>query len=324
MMLRPWTFTLALMLGFASALAAQSVPEPTDLATLDLTVRHRVRTVYFAPSDRPFPPGIRERLDTWIRLTRQFYRDEMDYWGYRNEDGRGKTFVIDQAPDGMWDVVFMVGEHDAAHYQSFENPGDPWAVGGECLGEILSRLPAVFHNDNVTLYFFDTFEVEGESIRYTCNGGSGAPWEGEGAGYVLQGTHFLGAGFQTVALRPADQAEIFMQTESSGIREIRWDSQTLLLTRGEFASTYFGVPVHEIGHAFYLDHVFTDTDGDGVENNVMGNGFRRFGGRFGMPGPDEHPTILSPENAAELDTAIMFNQEDPFDISAVGSHYLWR
>jgi hypothetical protein len=141
---------------------------------------------------------------------------------------------------------------------------------------------------------------------------------------VLQGTHLLGVGFHTVALSPAEQAEIFMQTKPSGIRDIRWDGQTQLLTRGEFASTYFGVPIHVLGYAFHLDRVFTDTDGDGVENNVMGNGFRRFGGRFGMPGPDEHPTILSPESAAALDTAIMFNQEDPFDTSAVGSPYLWR
>jgi hypothetical protein len=320
MMQRSWTFTLALMLGCTAWLSAQSVPEPTDLSTLDLTVRHRVRAVYFVPSDRSFPPGIRERLDTWVRLARQFYRDEMDYWGYRNEDGRGKTFVIDQADDDLWDVVFMEGEQPASFYHA--SPNNRGSAGGECMHEILGRLPTAFHNDNVTIYFYDTWVVEDGGIQHTGNGGTGAAWEGEGAGWMLQGTHFLGVGFWTVALDPRNQASMFLDTQSTGITGLCWDNTRRELTRGEFASIYFGAAVHELGHTFYLDHVFTDSDGDGVENNVMGNGFRRFGGRFGMPGPDAFPTILSPENAAELDTAIMFNQDDPFDTAGAGnSHF---
>jgi hypothetical protein len=56
----------------------------------------------------------------------------------------------------------------------------------------------------------------------------------------------------------------------------------------------------------------------------MGNGFRHFGGRYGMPGPDASPTILAPESAAQLDNALMFNQVDPFDVSAVRNGMLWR
>lgn len=314
-----WLAGAVIALGVdAGSALAQSVPPPTDLSSLDLTVRHRVRAVHFAPSDRPFPPGIHGRLDALIRLTRQFYREEMARWGYLDSSGRGKTFVIDQADDGLWDVVFMVGQHPASHYQAFAD------TGGACLSEIFARIPAAFHNDNVTVYFYDTFTVQGDTFAHTGNGGSGAPWEGEGAGYVLQGTHFLGAGFDTVAIDPADQAALFLDTAPSGIRDYAWNGQHRLLTRGEFASTYLGVPIHEIGHAFYLGHVFSDTDGDGVENNLMGNGFRRFGGRYGMPGPDAHPTILAPESAAQLDTALMFNQPDPFDISASTHPLVWR
>ncbi|KAA0230760.1 hypothetical protein EDM76_11330 [bacterium] len=231
----------------------------------------------------------------------------------------GNAQVIDtMVNDGLWDVVFMVGQHPASHYQAFSD------TGGACLSEIFARIPAAFHNDNVTVYFYDTFTVQGDTFAHTGNGGSGAPWEGEGAGYVLQGTHFLGAGFDTVAIDPADQAALFLDTAPSGIRDYAWNGQHRLLTRGEFASTYLGVPIHEIGHAFYLGHVFSDTDGDGVENNLMGNGFRRFGGRYGMPGPDAHPTILAPESAAQLDTALMFNQPDPFDISASTHPLVWR
>ena len=57
--------------------------------------------------------------------------------------------------------------------------------------------------------------------------------------------------------------------------------------------------IHELGHAFGLDHVFDDADGDGVENNLMGNGFRRFGGRFTARLP-QPPTMLGPTGAAVL------------------------
>lgn len=306
------------MSWLAGPTLAQNVPNSTDLNTLDLTVRYRVRAVYFAPSDRPFPPGIRERLDTWVRLARNFFREEMALHGHLNSAGRGKTFVIDQTGDGLWNVVFMAGQHPASYYQGFESPADPWAVGGACLAEMYNRLPYDFHARNVTLYLFDTYTVDNENFRYTCNGGSGAEWEGEGTGYVIQGTHFLGPGFNTVALTLADQPALFFQEGLSPIRDWRWDGTRDLISRAELTSIYVGVPIHELGHAFSLGHVFEPP------GNLMGGGFRYFGGRFGQPVASDHPTCLDADSAAFLDTEIMFNQPDPFDISASTHPLVWR
>lgn len=303
--------TLCLIALIPLQIAAQGVPEPTDLSTLDLTVRHRVRGVLFVPNDRTVPPSIHQRLDTWVRIAQQFFRDEMARYGYLDENGRGKTFVIDEGPDGLWNVVVMIGEHPTHCYRSDQN--DRGGAGGECMFEFYNRLPREFHNDNVALYFYDTFGVTNGHVQHSGNGGMGAEWEGEGAGWVLQGTHVFGNGFWTVATDPRLQASIFSQTQPSGLIDYLWDGTRRELTIGEYASTSFGVPIHELGHAFYLDHIFTDTDGDGVENNLMGNGFRRFGGRFGMRGPDAAPTILAPESAAQLNESLMFNQIDPFD-----------
>ena len=43
-------------------------PEPTNLGTLDLGVTHRVRGVFFVPSDRSFRDCLHERLGTWIEM----------------------------------------------------------------------------------------------------------------------------------------------------------------------------------------------------------------------------------------------------------------
>ncbi len=272
----------------------------TDLSALDLTVTRHVRAIYFTPSDRPFRACVHEHLDRFAYLAQAFFRDELAAHGFVDGNGAGKTFALDAAPDGTWDVVYLVGEQPAAFYQAQDD------APGAAMAEMFRRVPAAFHERNVTLYLYDLAVVEDRAIRYSGNGGSGAPWEGEGTGYVLQGAHFLGLpGFDTIALDAADQGAMFERTEDAGVDD--WDGDQAFgpLTRGEYTSTYLGAALHELGHAFYLDHLFTDYDGDGVETNLMGNGFRRLSGRY-TPAGYQPPTELGPDHAAALDAAWMF------------------
>jgi hypothetical protein len=277
-------------------------PEPTNLGTLDLGVTHRVRGVFFVPSDRSFRDCLHERLGTWIEMAKRFFAEEMRAAGYFDALGSGKTFRYETDADGRWDVVYMIGEHEAAWYQS--SSGYP---GGAALDEMYRRLPAQFHRDNVVVYMYDLAVVDGDHLLYTGQGGAAAPWEGEGAGYVLQGSHFLGVGFDTVAVCTGAQALLFEQTQSSGLKDYDGDGALHILTRGQYASTDIGAAIHELGHAFYLDHDFTDYDGDGIETNLMGNGFRRLSGRY-TPAGYLPPTALGSLSAAALDGALMFNQ----------------
>ena len=276
-------------------------PEPTDIGTLDLGVTHRVRGVFFVPSDRAFPVCVRERLDTWLKLTRQFFADEMSSAGYL-DSGLGKSFRYESGAEGRWEVVYMIGYHEAAWYQSAT--GFP---GAAAFDEMYGRLPTEFHRDNVVVYIYDLAVIEDDHLLYTGQGGSGAPWEGDGAGYVLQGAHFLGVGFDTLATCVAAQAPLFEQTESSGLTDYDGDGLLHVLTRGQYASTDIGAAMHELGHAFYLEHDFVDHDGDGYETNLMGNGFRRLSGRY-TPAGYLPPTVLGSLGAAALDGALMFNQ----------------
>ncbi len=275
---------------------------PTPLAGLDLGVTRQVRAIYFTPSDRPFADCVGERLDVFAHLAQDFFRDEEGAHGYLGADGEGRTFALDTAADGSWNVVYMIGEHPAAYYQGQAD------APGAAMAEMFARVPASFHERNVTLYIYDLAVVADRTIRFSGNGGSGAPWEGEGTGYVLQGAHFLGLpGFSTLATDPAGQAAMFVQPGDAGVDDYNGDQAFGPMTRGQYASTYVGAALHELGHAFYLDHTFTDHDGDGIETNLMGNGFRRLGGRY-HPGSYQPATELGPDHAAQLSAAYMFQR----------------
>ncbi len=277
---------------------------PTPIATAlqgrDWSRTAVVRGVYFTPSDRPFRPGLREKLHAWATMARQFFKEEMAVAGYTNAEGEGRTFELEAAADGLWDVVFMVGDQPASHYQAHPTSGD---AAGEALAEVFRRLPSEAHRDAILVYFYDTHEVSGRGLIHTGQGGSAAPWMGEGAGYALIGAHVFGVGFETVSLEGVgvepSQAALFEASLDSGFDD--WDGMGAFgpLSRGGWASTYIGAAVHELGHAFGLEHVFGDEDGDGVENNLMGNGFRRFGARWtdAIPRPS---TLLGPVSAEAL------------------------
>ena len=203
--------------------------------------------------------------------------------------------------DGRWDVVYLRGEHDLAFYHTHANSPD---AGGEALAEIFARLPAAFHRDAIIVYFYDTALVSGPGLAHTGQGGSAAPWQGEHAGYALIGAHVLGVGFDTIRIDSANQACAFDDTTATGLEDYDGLGVWRALDRGEWASTFVGASIHELGHAFYLDHVFDLTGG--LDLNIMGNGFRRFGGRFTSAGP-QPATILGPTSAAALDAAVLFN-----------------
>ena len=105
-----------------------------------------MRGVYFAPADHSFRDCLRERLGTWIELARRFFAEEMSAAGHLDDAGYGKTFCYETGADGRWGVVYLIGEHAAAWYQSPE--GYP---GSAAFDEMYRRLPAAFHRDNVVV-----------------------------------------------------------------------------------------------------------------------------------------------------------------------------
>jgi hypothetical protein len=275
---------------------ALPAPIETDLTSLDLSTTGVVRAVWFAPADRSFAPGLHERIERLLDVTEAFYRDEMALHGFVDDDGVGRSFTRARDADGRFDVVFMRGEQPSSFYHAHPNSPD---APGEALREMFLRLPSSFHQDATVLYFYDTFVVDGDTLLHTGQGGSAAPWQGANAGYALIGAHVLGVGFSTVALDPVKQACLFDDEAPSGLVDYAPEGGFGPLSRGAWSSVFVGAVVHEIGHAYGLEHDFVDHDGDGIESNVMGNGFRAFGARFttSIAAP---ATVLGPWSATQL------------------------
>lgn len=277
---------------------ALSAPVPTELSGRSWERKGIVRGVFIAPSDRPFAVGLRERLHTLMTLARDFFAAELAREGHRGRDGSALGFELEMADDGLWDVVFLRSEHPASHFHEGEQDAP-----GAALGEIFARLPEAAHRDAILVYFYDTHLVAGDALQHTGQAGSAAPWMGVDAGYALIGAHVLGVGFDTVSLAAfghgPSQQELFEDRAASGLSD--WDGAQVFgpLSRGSWASTYLGAAIHELGHAFGLEHTFGDEDMDGVENNLMGHGFRRFGGRFTATLP-QPPTRLGVVSADAL------------------------
>ncbi len=281
--------------------------EPTDTSTIDTTVKYRVRGVYLAPSDRPFRNCLADRLDVFIRIAQRFFQEEMAAEGYRDRWGQGKTFPFEMDSEGHWKVVFLRGEHETSWYHEQWEQLYP---GTKAFEEMARRHGPNFGVDNVVIYMYDLATFENGGVQFAGQGGGGTPWVSAASGYTLQGSHFLGIGFDTVATRIDDQPAMFERSAPSGITDFDGNYYRHVLNLGEYSSTNVGAAVHELGHAFYLGHDFADYDGDGIENNMLGQGFRRISGRYNEKGYLP-PSRLGPLQAGEADRAILFNQGLP-------------
>jgi len=200
----------------------------------------------------------------------------------------------------------MVGVNDASWYH------EGWETlypGTKAFDEMCRRLPVSFGQENVVIFMYDLAVLEDGLVYYAGQGGGGTPWSGEGSGYTLQGSHFLGLGFDTVAVRIDDQAAMFEQPESSTMRTGR-GLHARRADAGKYASTDVGAAIHELGHAFYLGHDFVNYGDGRIENNLLGHGFRRLSGRY-TPRGYIPPTRLGPLHQSELDAAVLFNEEVP-------------
>ena len=182
-----------------------------------------VRTVYFLPNDRPARPDRVAALRQLIKDAQQFYAGEMHRHGFG-----GKTFTIETDDNGEPVVHQIDGKFREEYYYS-EEPTD-YSVWAELLEH--------FDGDDLQHVYFIAIDLSYQALNKGESCGLG------GASFFpIQGN---------IGFGPAGKAKL-------RYRDITMGEELL----GGFAlipvsGTCFGlgVTVHELGHAFGIDHDF--------------------------------------------------------------------
>lgn len=225
----------------------------------DLHRKHKVRAVYFLPTDREPVKDYREKFEVLLAFVSDVFRRDLSAKGY---PCRGLDFEF--ADDRRLKVNIVRGKSPASHYN-----GEPNYDGGRAWGLALPEIEEALGraSRNVFMVLTETY-AEG-------------PWKQEWPGHFALGSHISADGgcgmFSGWVLRdeftaPTLEAQMKLfadETPIKGRRALgdgRMDSP-----RYQFVEDGFGAVAHELGHVFGAPH---DTRPDNA--SIMANGFRRF------------------------------------------------
>ena len=138
----------------------------------DLKRTHKVRAVYFLPSDRQPTRSYREKFEVLLAFVSDFYRRDLTAKGY---PCRGLDFVF--AADGRLEVAIVRGKFPASHYN-----GEPDYDGNRAWGRALPEIEQALGKASANLFLVLT-ETYAEG-----------PWKQEWPGHFALGAHFSASG----------------------------------------------------------------------------------------------------------------------------------
>lgn len=286
-----------------------------------------VKIVYCVACDREPYPDYDKRLDYVLKKIQTFYSSEMEKSGYLDNSGHGKTFKLETNLDGSVKVNLIDHSPDGNFPDSSKTVASYRENLGAATGDdIYKHLPTDFGKHAALVIIAETIEVKCDNnVYYGSQGGMGESGPGKG-GIVYFTDHIFGIrsttgcqytplAFDMVGRNDSEQLAIFKDIRFSNLiatsypynrfaPPVSWQQDELPDWRNmmvwECASMSIGAFAHELGHAFALPHCFrvTPTVDEGVfhDNDIMGNGFRRF---FKALFPNE--TFLESENYSRYD-----------------------
>ena len=215
--LQLWGFALILASTLFPAVTQQGHANPDRLS---INTNGLVRVVYFLPSDRTARPDRMAALRQLIKDAQQFYADEMHRHGFGK-----KTFTVETDNNGEPLVHQINGKFREEYYDKNVPDFKVWE-------ELLEH----FKGDDLQHVYFIAIDLSSELLDKSCGLG-GASF------FPIQGN---------IGFGPAGKAKLRH-------RDITMGEELL----GGFAlipasGTCFGhrVTVHELGHAFGIDHDF--------------------------------------------------------------------
>ncbi len=178
-----------------------------------------VRLVYFLPNDRPARPDRVRALRQLIKDAQEFYANEMERHGYDR-----KTFAVERNKNGQPVVHQIKGKFKEAYYYQTSS-----------LWRVWDELPKHFEVDEFQHIYFIAIDLSYEDLD-------------EGAAGGLSSLVFLPRGGGQFNLRGP---EIITQGD-----EIFGGFAIIPAHGHNFRS--FDVTLHELGHAFGLEHDFRE------------------------------------------------------------------
>ncbi|GAA4429374.1 hypothetical protein [Bremerella cremea] len=266
----------------------KKLPEFARFSPID----HKVRLVYFVPTDREPTANYREKINTLMSIVNDTYKFEFKRRGLPD---RGLEFQLDE--DGQPIVHLVRAKHPAQHYNGAPNYDTYYQ-----LRQILPEIPNSIGSEQTHLLvtFAETYDPGPNRVEWPGGIALGG-WRSPDGGTATFSAWVLQDMFCATTVEA--QRKLFNdRTPIEGRTALGHGRKNS--PRFEFIEDGMGAVVHEVGHALGLPHDQRDD-----QHYIMGNGFRTLRANLNPKTPVKDRARFSDANARILASSRLLNPE---------------
>lgn len=267
---------------------SEDLPDYAQVSPVD----HKVRLIYFVPTDREPTANFREKINTLMHIVNETYKYEFRRRGLPD---RGLVFETDD--EGVPIVHLLHGKNKAQYYNGAPNY-DPYFQ----LRQLRPEIPKSIGNEHTHLVvtFLETYDSGPNQFEWPGGIALGG-WRSADGGTANFSAWVLQDMF--CATNIDDQKKLFRdRTPIEGRTALGHGRKNS--PRFEFIEDGMGAVIHEVGHALGLPHDQRDD-----RHYIMGNGFRKMSVNLDENTPVEQRARFSDANARILAQSRLLNPE---------------